>query len=128
MLVRSFKIEVGGESQPLVPFQDGGMSNPGIEPHVQNIRYFHIAFRLGPEQLRRIEFEPCINTRLLYFLRGRFDQALRVRVQFPGFPVDEHRDRHSPGTLSGNTPVAPLVHHVMDTLPAPIGRPAHPAD
>src|SRR5690606_36082925 len=57
-----------------------------------------------------------------------FHQLQRARVQLLRLFVNEQGHRHTPGTLTGDTPVRAVSDHGFDTRLAPVRDPLHAFD
>ena len=128
MLIGTFQIEIGRESQRLVATQAGLVRDTGVEPDIQRIANLAVVCRLWTQEYFGIEAEPCIDTRLRDTLRHLFKQRCRIRMQRLGLTMDEKRDGHPPGSLSRYAPVRAILNHATNSLTSPIGRELHAID
>ena len=128
MLIRAFQIQVRRRAQLLALVQHAIMGDTGVKPDVQRISDLAVLVRVVTQQLRRLQIKPGINAGFLHPLGDLFDQCRGLRMQLAGFPVHEQGDRHTPGTLTGNTPVGPIGQHAFDARLAPLGQPLHLID
>ena len=130
VLVAALQIEVGRVAQaPLL--QHPGPGGAGIKPHVHGVGALAPLRRLGGmdrwQQAGLIALPPHIGAVL-------GDQALDVAEGGPveqhlaGFAVVEDGDRHTPGALAADAPVAPLAHHGLDPVAAAGRQPLHLGD
>ena len=55
-------------------------------------------------------------------------QALGVEEHLAGFTVVEHGNRHPPGALAGDAPVAAIAHHRFDAIATAGWQPRHRVD
>ena len=55
-------------------------------------------------------------------------QALGVEEHLAGFAVVEHGNRHPPGALAGDAPVAAIAHHRFDAIATAGWQPGHGVD
>src|SRR5690554_2251209 len=129
MLVGPFQVHIGRELAQLFTYpQYRIVGDAGIKPYVQGIQHFFVLVSVCAQQFVLVDVVPGVDAaglnRLGYFL----DQLLGVGVQFLGFLVDKQGDRHTPGALTGDTPVRALLEHGFDTVLAPTRHPADALD
>ena len=131
MLVCAFQIEVGWIAEVVSLAGDGGPARAGIEPNIHGVgalaplvRFVGVA---GRQQLGFVLLPPHVGTVLA-------DQGLDVRE---GVGVEQHLtvaaviengDRHTPGALARDAPVAPFLHHRLDPIASGCRRPLHVID
>ena len=76
------------------------------------------------QQLGLAAFPPHIRT-MLGHQRLNVGQTGFIQQHFAGFAVIENRNRHPPGALARDAPIAPVAHHRLDAIAATGGHPAH---
>ena len=130
VLIRTFQVQVTGRVQLVIFIQYGSVGYAAVEPHVHNVVFFFkfLAAACAGNGCRNEIAEgtgvPCIRAFLPEQLGNSFNGFVRDNGLTAVLAVD-HRDGHAPGTLTGNTPVAPVTHHALDTLLTPCGNPVH---
>ena len=128
MLVRAFEVEVGRRADLRPALRDAVMRDTRVEPDVHDVGDFFVVCRLGAEQRRGIEIEPCVDAIGTHELRDLLEQFRRAWVQFAGFAMREQRERHAPGALARDAPVGAAGDHAVDALLTPGRRPLDLAD
>ena len=123
MLVRAFQIQIGARAL-IMPHGVRATHHvpvgcPGVKPDIQRIAGLLVQRRLVTQQLGSIQIEPGIDALLLDPLRNLLDQLNGTRVQLARLAMQEERDRHTPVTLTGDTPVRTTGNHVVQALLAP---------
>ena len=131
MLVAAFEVEVDIAVDFGVGADDGGERGTAVEPYVHDIGFFGkfmtaafagVAFG---QEVFGFSGEPYLRTaffpeELLQMSDGFFGDDGFAAV----FAVED-RDRHAPGALTGDAPVAAVADHVVDAVSAPGGDPLY---
>ena len=117
MLVRAFKVEIGGpfELRPLLEHK--GVSRARIEPHLDDVGDF---LPLGgvvgiAEKLCRVGAEPDIGSGALDRSGDALDDG-RVAQRLTGFTMRKDCDRHTPGALARHAPLRLAFDHRLDPV------------
>ena len=129
VLVGAFQIEVAGIFHAF-PFlvgiaEDAVPGGAGVKPYVHNVLFLVEmgAAAVGAFEAFRQQFfcamgPPCIGAfffhDFFHFLHG-----FRCDHPFAAVIAVESRNRHAPGTLTGNAPVLTVANHVVQTVMAP---------
>ena len=130
VLVGALQVEIGGAAQP-APFEHPGPGGARVEPHVHGVGALAPLVGLsGPgrrQQARLVPLPPDVGAVLGDQLPG-VGQGVGVEQHLARLPVIKDGDRHAPGALAGDAPVAPLAHHGLDAVAAAGGQPLHRRD
>ena len=120
VLVAAFEIEIGGPGQAGFVAEHGGVAASGLEPDIQNVRLFCElriaalgAFGSGRDQGVGLRCVPGVGAAA----REQFDHLAVQGGIVQGLAAalaQEHRDRHAPDTLAGNTPIGAGGDHVAE--------------
>ena len=112
MLVGAFQIQVCRADKVVALLENEGMGRSGIEPDIEDVRHLLIFGRIviRPEEPGRVRGEPAISALVTHRLDHTVDHRLVAKRLAAGH-VDEHRDRHAPGTLAREAPVGTLLDH-----------------
>ena len=147
VLVAAFEIQISGVVQPRAatgscawrtrpvcltePAQHAGPGGAGIKPHVHGVGALAPLIGFGGVGLRQqtglIALPPHIGAvcgdQPLDVVKGGLVEQHRT-----GFPMIKNRDRHAPGALAADAPVASLAHHRLDAVATAGGQPLHSRD
>ena len=138
MLVASLQVEIGGIGQALgvplplrQPPQHPRPRRAGVEPHIHRVAALAPLGRFldtgGGQQFRLVALPPHIRT-VLADEGLDVGQALAIEQHLARFAVIKHRDRHPPGALARDAPIAPLPHHRLNAVAAACRQPRHLGD
>ena len=101
------------------------MTGAGVKPNIHNIRFFtemgSAAFWANQtfrNQFLYIFGKPNIRAMFSNQLLHPFNSGI-IDNRFITFGTIENRDWHTPGSLSGNTPVATISNHVINSIMPP---------
>ena len=112
---------VGVTGQLAEATQDTGPRRARVKPHIHGVGALAPVGRLGHprfgQQAGLVALPPDIRA-VLGDQRPNVLQGLLVEQHLARFAVIEDRDRHAPGALAADAPVAPLTHHAFDAVPA----------
>ena len=130
VLVRAFQVQINRPAQLLTLIGHGQMAAAAVKPNVHNVGFLaelmaatFTGQALG-DQLGSVLGKPDVGAML-----GK--QLLDVRNRFiinnflAAFLAVENRNRYTPGTLTGDAPVAAVFHHIIDAVMAPGRDPLH---
>ena len=123
MLVGSLEIEVGRAAEFGMSIHHRDVAGTRVDPDVEGVAALRRAFRKA-EELGEFDvgfFEPNVGA---FFL----DEIGNLLGQFGGDDgtavfVKEDRKRHTPGALTGDTPVGTGLDRAVDAVAAPLGQP-----
>ncbi len=128
MLIGPFEIQINRARNLRSCRCDALERETRIGPHVHDIVYFVVVDRFLADQLFGLQRKPSLNAALLDAISHLVDEFERARMQLTGDFVDEERDRHTPGSLTRDTPVRSVLDHARDALLTPRRRPCHLLD
>ena len=133
VLVRAFKIQVGGKAQLGTLFKHSGKACAGVKPDIKDVGFalpvIAAAMRAGKalrHDILEFGFVPVVATRgMLGKAGGDFLHPCGIIPGFTTVFTQQGQDGHAPLTLTRDAPVRAEFNHVMDALTAPGGNPAH---
>ena len=133
VLVRAFKVEVGGEAQFGALFEHRREAGPGVEPYVEDVGFALpvLAAALGALQpfghdVLHIGFIPVVAAGgMLGEPGGNVAHPFGIVPCLSAVFAQQGQNRHAPQTLAGNAPVGALLDHVVDAFLAPARNPFH---
>ena len=131
MLIGAFQVEIRRVTEALPLTGDGGPARTRVKPDIHRVGALAplcgVALVAWREELCFILLPPDIRS-----VGGDqiTDVCDRIGVQkhITAGAVIEDRDRHTPGALSRDAPVAPLGHHRFDPVAAGGRQPVHRID
>ena len=99
-----------------------------IKPHIHGVGALAplvgLAGPPGGQQVHLTALPPHIRS-MLGHQRLNVAQTGFIQQHLAGLAVIKHRDRHAPGALARDAPIAPVLHHRLDAIATAGGHPAH---
>ena len=103
-------------------FNNGTPGYPWIKPDVHNVIFFSDmartafgTFETFGQKFRRRAFHPSIRAFFFKYFCNVFNRGI-VYDNFIAIFTVENRDRHTPCSLAGNTPVRSVFNHIWNSL------------
>ena len=133
VLVAALEVEVRGRTQLRPLFEHRRVAGARVEPDIEDVRLLaELAPAAGAgdalgDEIGGLVQKPGIRPFLLKQLVDAPADRLALEDLAAG-GAGEHRHRHTPGALPGETPVGSGLDHAVDALLAPGGGPAHLVD
>ncbi len=131
VLIVPLQIHVRRRGQVRPVFQNGGMTDPRIEPDVEDVRLLPEMFmsagganRTREHQVFRLLFEPDIGAMIPDQGDHTIQKFFRQEFLIALFAV-KNRQGYAPQALAGNTPVGPAFDHPENPVMTPGGNPLH---
>ena len=123
VLVGSLEIEVGRATEFGMSIHHGDVAGTGVDPNVEGVAALRGTFGKA-EELGEFDvgfFEPNVGA---FFLDEIGDLLGKLGGDDGlGVSIKEDRKRHTPGPLTGDTPVGTGFDRAVDAVAAPLGQP-----